>query len=253
MKASEVIVKARYTLADPNGTRWSDTRLLSLLNDAIYDIALTTMVYNASGYIELQKNVALYNISNFASKLERVEHLNVPLLKKSFVEMDDTYGSSWQTKTSSTPQAIAYDLQRSGEFVLYPIPDFGSTSLVTSNSDFGIITHLTHEEVNFDIVSDFGGIASPSYENYLKIYYTRLPKELTSTNDDFEPIIHRSMLNMLSHYITGSALRDNLDTQNRQIGNEELLLYENDKNNLVDHKMLGNVSRVRTTEYRSIE
>jgi hypothetical protein len=251
MKASEVITKARYTLSDLDKSRWSDDRLLSLLNDAILDVALTTRIYNSSSYIKLQKDVANYNVNDFAIKIERVEYLNKPLNKLSFNQMDSLYGNNWQIKRSDNLEAIVYDLKHSGEFILYPIPTLGANS-ITSNSDYGIITGLSYQDATLEIRDNFGGIAEPDYENYLKLYYVKAPTQLISLDNSLDNVVDRTMLSSLAHYVSGAALRDNMDTRNRQMGNEEIAQYHNKKMMQQDNKITGNVKKVRETNYNPL-
>lgn len=252
MKAGDIITKARFTLSDTDKSRWSDERLLSLLNDALLDVALTTRLYNASGYIKLQKDIAVYDVSSFAIKVERVEHLSIPLAKVSFEEIDTMAGEGWQDEKDKTPSHIVYDLKRAGEFRIYPIPIEGSNDFVESNSDYGIVTDLSYKNIKMVVTGDFGDINAPNLGEYLKLYYISTPKELTSVLDDLEQVIDRTMLSSLAHYVSGAALRDNMDAHNRQVGNEELTFYEGKKRRLIEQKMKGHVKRVRVTDYRGM-
>ncbi len=252
MQASDIITKARFTLSDQDSTRWSDARLISLLNDALLDVALTTRLYNSSGYVELQDNVSIYDVSSFVVKIERVEYLSKPLMLLSFAEMDDRYGTGWQSESSGTPINVIYDLKHSGEFMLHPVPVSDSNTLVTSNSDYGIITGLAYEKAELNIIGDFGDLASPRYENYVKLYYIKTPNEIVDISDELDIVIDRTMLSSLAHYVSGAALRDNVDARNRQVGNEEITFYEDKKQRLADQKTKGNVKRIRITDYRGM-
>jgi hypothetical protein len=249
MKASEIITKARFTLSDTDKSRWSDDRLLSSLNDALLDIALTTELYNACGYIELTDNISVYDASSFAIKLDRAEHINKPLVKLSFEEMDRCFRSGWQDVTGETPTHIVYNLKRSGEFIIYPKP-VNNGAFIARNTDFGIVTNLTYEDMPLEVTGNFGDLDPPDLTRYIKLYYISAPAELKTIDDDLEPTIARSMLSCLAHYITGSALRDNMDAHDRQVGNEELSLYESKKQKLAEQKIDGSVKRIRVATYR---
>lgn len=253
MKASEIITKARYTLSDIDKSRWSDDRLLSLLNDALLDVALSTRLYNSKGLLKLQAGISVYDVSPFAVKLERVEHRGVPLAKVSFEEMDDRFGERWQSEEDENPSHIVYDLKRAGEFRIYPIPKQGANDLVKSNSNYGIVTALNYAEAELKITEGYGGVNSPNISMYLKLYYISSPKEITSVDDEMGAVIDRTMLSSLAHYVSGAALRDNMDSQNRQVGNEELSFYEGKKRMLANQKMKGSIKRIRVTDYRGME
>lgn len=252
MKAGEIITKARFTLSDTDGSRWTDARLLSLLNDALLDVALTTRLYNANGIIKVQSNIATYDVSPFAVKVERVEHLGKPLEKASFEEMDTMFGENWQDEVDETPTHIVYDLKRAGEFRLYPTPTEGANDLVSASSSYGIVTALHYEDIQLQIADTYGDINGPNLAEYLKLYFISTPQELISVDDELDKVIDRTMLSSLSHYVSGAALRDNMDAQNRQVGNEELSFYEGKKQRLVEQKMKGDVKRVRVTGYRGM-
>lgn len=249
MKASEVITKARYTLSDSDKSRWSDDRLLSLLNDALLDLALTTRVFSDVGYVKLVKGLPVYDVALDAIKLDRFEHLSKPLSMLSFSEMDTKKGSQWQDKSGDKPEAIVYDLKKSAQFRVYPVPTLGADSRPTGNSDYGIITGLGYSDITIRIQGDFGDIAEPNQAEYLKLYYTRTPTKVTSVSDELDSVVSQVMVSCLSHYVSGNALRDNMDAQNRQVGLEELAMYRSSKEDLIMEKELGNVARIRQTPY----
>lgn len=252
MEAGDILTKARYTLSDDDKSRWSDDRLLSLLNDALLDVALSTRLYNATGYIKLQDNTSIYDISSFAIKVERVEYLNNPLEKVSFNEMDDLFGTSWQEEANNKPTHIIYDLKRAGEFVVYPTPKSGAIENVNANSPYGIITQISYEDIELNIIGNLGDLSPPNRAKHLKLYYISAPQTLVSVTDKLEAVIDRTMLSQLAHYVAGAALRDNMDGQNRKVGNEELKFYQMKKQDLIDQKTRGDVKRVRVTNYRGM-
>ncbi len=216
------------------------------------DIALTTRLYSASGYIRLNKNTSVYDISSFAAKIERVEHLNVPLDMVSFSDLDAKLGHGWQDLTSKNLQYIIYDLKRSCEFRLYPIPEIGSYDNISSNSNYGIVTSLNYIEVDMEVTGSYGDINPEDIGDYLKIYYIKSPKLLVGIDDILDVVIDRTTVSALANYISGYAFRDNMDTQNRQVGNEEISLFELKKQNLMGERMTGNVSDKTTSAYRGM-
>lgn len=248
MIANDVLNKARFTLSDTDKTRWSDTRLLSLLNDAILDVALTTDLYNSVGYIKLQNGVSVYDTSSFAVNIERIEHLDKKLQTTVFEDMDENFDYGWQSKTSDKPTHIVYDLKKGGEFVVYPIPKT-SSNVNHILSPHGIITDVRYEDIELTILSGLGGINNPNMAEYLKVYYTRKPNKITAITDTLESVIDPSLGSCLSHYIAGMALRDNTDARNRQVGNEEISFYENKKYGFELNKTRNNNRKIRTTVY----
>ena len=57
----------------------------------------------------------------------------------------------------------------------------------------------------------------------LTVYYIKKPNTITSVDDELE--IDDTFDAALKYYIVGKALRDDMDTMNRTIGNEELQFY----------------------------
>lgn len=92
--------------------------------------------------------------------------------------------------------------------------------------DFGFITGFQGNsaiDIKFDSLYGLTtGIASN--ENVMTIYYLRKPKPVTNIDSEIE--IDDSFDKALKYYVVGMAFRDDLDTQNRSVGNEELKLYE---------------------------
>lgn len=253
MKAYDILSKVRYSLSDVDKERWSDLRLISLLNDAILDLALTTKLYSSSAFIRMQRNVSTYNVSNFALKLDRVEYLDSPLYFSTYAEMDRS--SSWQSVTSEIPTHIIYDLKNAGEFIVYPIPTIGSEDFYTDTSSvYGIITSINYSNDSYNpiMVDSFGEVSPPYIEECLKLFYTSKPTKVTSVTQDLDTVIDDFIVPAIVKYMCGNAFRDSMDTQNRQVGNEELVRYEMDKTSLINNKMINFSKKIRETTYRGM-
>lgn len=251
MKAEDVLVKSRYSLSDQDKSRWSDTRLLSLLNDCLLDIALTTSVYNYNGYVELIKNNAVYDLSPLASRINRVEYLNKPLIMSTFEEMDSFFGLGWHTTQSSNISHVVYNLSKPCEFRVYPLLDNASKSLVTHGKDHGIITNITYESFAFVIKDTYGDINPSDVSNYIRIYYVKKPKTINLISDELDIVIDSSHLSILADYVAGNAFKDNIDENSVRLGNEKLLFYANNKERLSEKNMSNFVHKIRTTKYRT--
>ena len=57
----------------------------------------------------------------------------------------------------------------------------------------------------------------------ITIYYLKYPDEITATTDELE--IDQVWDEALKYFVTGMALRDNKDTQDRQVGSDELTIF----------------------------
>jgi len=85
----------------------------------------------------------------------------------------------------------------------------------------------------------------------LELYHSRLPASLTAVTDLLE--VGEECDLAIKFYATGMALRESLDTQNRQMGSEELSLYSTELRTLQTAKSKDNIKlgSSPSTEYRS--
>ena len=249
MEASVIINKARLSLADiPSDTatsRWSDTRLLSLLNDAMQDLAFTTDIFNSVGYIQLMPGTSIYDISDVAIKLHRIEHASVALKAYSHSEMDAQLGLKWQAREGDKPLRIVSDLRKAGEFQIYPIPA-GPSAVFDNSAFYGIITGVRYEDAQLSILGEFGDI---TIGDYMKVFYARSPVALSKGTDNLDTVITTPMLSMLNHYVVGHALRDNQDARNIELGLQELRQYRAAKEGFIAQYSKGGVERNRQSTY----
>lgn len=92
--------------------------------------------------------------------------------------------------------------------------------------DFGFISGFDSELLNnIDFDGVFGITTSlESKDNIMEVYYLRKPNPITNLDSEIE--IDDNLDKALKYYVTGMAFRDDLDTQNRSMGDSELKLYE---------------------------
>lgn len=222
IKAKDILNKVRYNLSDSARTRWTDERLLSLLNDAILDIAKTTTLFIETTFYTVQNNVVDIDISEVALKIVRAEYMDEPLPMYSFEEMDKK-DKFWQLEKGSEVLALVYDKQRAGLLKQYPIVENDQNDYIIYNSAFGIMTGITYSDIAPVVTGTFGDLAGIPNEAIIKFYYVRRHEAINDINSDVE--IDDLIEQPLIHYITGMALRDNKDAQNRTVAAEELNIY----------------------------
>lgn len=343
-RVEEIIVKARDTLADPNGDRWADERLIRLIDEAQKDVCRRAKLLRTRKDIAIYNGRATYTLPSDMLLLDRVL-LNGDLLPfKSHLEMDRSL-SVWEDDTGM-PQYLVYDKQNRQEVKLYPIPanlaadtytfsspgyfedtsyvldafgtitdaptgdsiagDYGFTTDVDYidylfnqdsgtcdpytfldaeiDSDYGIVSVWTTEikdtgehDENYGVVvgieglsqnSDYGVLVSLkqdgiTVENFdkgdygvttdisetfdsLTVYYLKKPTSITSLGDDIE--IDDSFDSALKYYVVGKALRDDMDTQNRTVGNEELQFYDRELRQAIKDDV---VDFTRSVQYKA--
>ncbi len=223
MFAKDILKNARYILSDTASTRWTDERLVSLINDGLSDIAKTTILFTRNVFLGISNGVVDYDLSATVVKIHRVEWLGKPLPMYSFEEMDKMYGHLWQIDTGTEPKAIVYNKQNRAQFKIYPIVSNAQNDHMVFTQTYGIITYITYSDYEFLLEDTFGDLGELSETGYLKIYYTRKHPKVVDINDEIE--LDELALEPLGHYVAGRALRDNADVQNRTIGNEEINFY----------------------------
>jgi hypothetical protein len=218
MLVSELILDIRDTLADPNGDRWDDPRIIRGINSAQNDICLKANILRNKTFIDVVANKALYNLPDDVMFITRVLNLGEVLPLKSHEEMDD-FKDMWEIETSDEITHIVYDKSNMAQIKVYPVPvsDVPAFGTITSggldtnfNSAYGIITAL---QGPLDIYTGTG----------LVVYYLKKPVQVTEITDSLE--INDTWKKAIKHYVSGMLLRDDRDTQNRAFGNEELQLY----------------------------
>jgi len=228
-RISGILSRARETLADPDKDRFTDERLLRLLSEAQTVVALST------GMLITSYNTTVTAISptiplpeNCISVL-RVEWDKVKLPLLSYDAMDAQFGSEWQQFTSDIPTHVVYDLRVPSTLRLWPSIAFASEvaayGLVTTAGqslalDYGAAASiptsvLADGDANFGIISSIAiGVM------VMTVYYSRNPLSLATLTAELElPALFDTVL---KQYVVGMALRDNMDTQSRAIGADEL-------------------------------
>ena len=222
MLAKDIIKSARFKLSDMDGQRFSDARLLSLLTDALKDIALKTTLMRKTIFVGISDGVVDYDLSSFAFRIHRIEYLDVELKHASFQEMD-TIKKDWQLDTGETPKRWVGNEQKQANFKLYPRVSNAENTHVVYTSFFGIVTYISYSDILPILAAGYGDMSSLGPAAYLKVYYTAKPDAVTDFNQVID--LDDMCLEPLAHYLTGYCFRDNADTQNRNIGNESLMLY----------------------------
>ena len=248
MLAKDIIKSARYILSDTAVNRWTDERLLSLINDGLADIAKTTILFTTTLFAGISDNVVDYDLSDRIVKIHRVEYLDKPLPMYSFKQMDKIC-PGWQLEKGDKPKAIIYDLQNPGQYKIYPIVANAENSYLVFSQVYGMITFISYSDIEFLVADTFGALGSLANTGYLKIFYTRKHPKVVDTNATIE--LHDFTLEPLAHYVAGRALRDNADVHNRTVGNEELQFYTLALEDYAEEKQKNFVTTVHETEYRS--
>jgi len=273
----ETIIKnARYTLADQAKDRYSDERLLTLVDEAHKDFARQTKLLKGEVEIPIFSGQTEYDLPLDVYQILRCSSESFVLPMTSFDDMDefarrqwtqqsgfegvgenpnyalkhDNYGFAWETQTGSRIEAVIIDKRMPHKIRIWPIPtDTAETSYefiaggapeVTGQQLLGVVTSIT----DYTLTSPYGevtgfvgpqalpeqfsslfGVVTDIAESALtlRIQYVKTPADVTSVNDELLTAPQWDVA--LMRYVIGQAFRDDLDTQYRQRGAEELGLY----------------------------
>lgn len=223
MLAKDILNAARYTLSDTSKDRWSDTRLLKLLDEGIKEIAKKTVIFVESRFVVMHNLMSVLDLSEVSTKVVRAEFLDIPVKFVTMEEMDKKLGKEWQFTKGSKLEALVYDKQPNSVFKLYPIIENAVNNHISYSSLFGIVTDISYSDIMPIMTNHYGDISGIPNDALLKVYYVRKHPDLLDINQEL--FIDELCELPLQHYVAGRALRDNQDTQNRQMGNEELQFF----------------------------
>lgn len=217
-----IISDTRVVLGDPNGLRYPTDTLISLVNQALRRICLAANLLKTKSYVKLENNTAIYNLSPYALKIDRIEYLDKNIELKDSIELDKL-DPDWHNTTGDTVQYIVMDNTSNGKFYIYPKLTNNVLNNITSNSLYGGIIDITVTDGLFELPVDT--IGSYSYK-YLTVYYTKKPDTVTIDTTDEEFEVDSAIDDAIMYFVTGFALRLDNDTLNRQFGVEQLQLFE---------------------------
>lgn len=250
MSISSILSLVRDRLADPQEQRWSNDRLLRLLDSAQKDFARQTECFKGTVEIPLEVNRAVYPLPADCWKITRAHYAdkNIPLYS---YEHMDSLDNSWYVRTGSVIQAVVFDKRNEGEVRFYPImdesilanvytfenlddTDYAGESLgvvtaidnFTFTSPFGVVTDMFSVDIEQTEFNSTLGVVTDIAEadGNVTIFYIRDPKTITTALDTLE--IGLRWETAMENYIVGNCFLDDLDTQYQARGAAALQLYD---------------------------
>lgn len=254
-RVADIITRARDTLADPNKERWSDNRLLRLLDEAQKDFARQTSLLKGYAAIPIVPYTAEYSLPADCWRITRAHYAERNLRLVSHETMDHV-DSDWYTRTGSTIEALVFDQRNDSVIRCYPIPDDSSVQYnytfeqtdnpeyagsgrfgvvtafddYTMNGVFGVVTGLFDPMIAVESFDSAYGVVADVGESTgnLAIFYIRDPKTIKYITDELEISARWDIA--LKHYVVGHAFLDDLDTSYQQRGSTALSLYDRELN-----------------------
>lgn len=151
-RIENILTRARDTLADPNAERWSDERLLRLLDEAHKDLAKQTKILKGQHTILVEIGVHTYTLPENLWLITRATYAAYDINLVSYDSMDErvrkdrlsarpinsrerghnyssaidsSAGRAWQLDEGSEITALVYDNRNLHDIRVYPIPGIG--------------------------------------------------------------------------------------------------------------------------------
>jgi hypothetical protein len=265
-----ILLRVRDILGDPDKTRWTDDSLIRRLNEGLVDIAKKTEVFKDSISIQIVKGKHFYELPDDFVLIKGVLFAQEPLPVYSAQQMVRLFGNDWRMHTTtSEPLACITDRQDAKTIRIYPRPyiddlydlynftpdPYGIEDAITDyvfDTNVGLIGDIFDINLLDVDLDTFGIIADALEGDFITIEYIRRPIEITTINQT--PELPPAYNTALVRYIAGTALRDDTDTQNRAMGNEELIIYQNELNDIKSMGLHSNTSAAHnnTSEYRGM-
>jgi len=241
-RVSDILTKARDTLSEKTPKRWTTPQLLRALTEAQDKISQEVQCIRAECTIELCDTLHTYklDITNVLTIGGRaltpskvVNHAGVEarfVTETIMQELD----SEWRTRKGEDVTHIVYDKKNPLFFRVYPIP------YATEISETGSTFNTTEDSID-DAVDICAAIAVPSSFDItlektpikIQVYFYHVPPAITLVADT-NLLLPQEFDIALKHYVVGMTLRNDLDSQNRSFGIEELKLFDSQYQYVID-------------------
>lgn len=168
-RIEKVLERVRDTLADPSAQRWSDARLLRILDEGQKDIAQHTRILKGTTELplavgqreyELPSEVYLITRATFdGAEIELATHdqmdeqarkdvlsdrRNTPIERHTGYNFQAYNNTDWEGDDGSTIKYVIYDRRELDDIIVYPIPNEDMFDYTYSFSNSGYIDDVTY-------------------------------------------------------------------------------------------------------------
>lgn len=148
-RVQDILARVRDTLADPRAERWSDDRLIRLIDEAQLDICMRAKLLRTKASLTVVDGIAEYQLPDDLIQLDRVTLDNKRIELIGFSALD-TLKYDWQEDRGQVTHCI-FDKQLQGRIRLYPIPHMGSIPKYNFVAGY-------QQDTSGGIISNFGEI-----------------------------------------------------------------------------------------------
>ena len=123
-RIEKILIRVRDTLADPKGERWSDERLLRLLDEAQKDLCRRAKLLRSKTSFIVFDGQEYYKMPEDFMLLDKVYINEEPIPLVGHTDLDNKY-SKWDSMRGIV-SGVVYDKQMRGNIRLFPIPDYSN-------------------------------------------------------------------------------------------------------------------------------
>lgn len=284
-RITAILTNVRDTLNDLTKVRWTDETLLRLLDKGQKDIAKQAEIFRDIISVPLITGEHTYKLPEDTITITRVQYKNkkLPLVTNDYMDNRNTVGSvlsslsytsnseilnnstnsHWMSAVSETDiVCVVFDKLQRHRLRVWPRPisDDLSERLTSMDSLYGITVSLdtytmigTYGEIGTIIDTDealtvyepdnYGVLTEVIDSASLIVYRTKEPPTIDSLLDELllDPVWDSA----LENFIAGMAFKNDINAQNRALGDERLVLYNRDLDKLKKVKSTNSVA----TEY----
>lgn len=222
-RITNILDECRDMLADTNKSRYSDDMLIRYLNKAIRKVCLTGNLIKAKSFIKIETNTAEYDLSNYATKIDRIEYIDKDVKVLTSIQLD-ALDSDWHNTTGDKVLYTVMDnTNKPCKFLIYPKITDNTLYNIENTSLYGGITDIIVTDELFEVPLDT--LDTYSYK-YLTVYYTKKPDLVAIDTLDIDIEFDDSIDDSLILFVTGFALRNDSDTQNIALSEKQLQLFD---------------------------
>lgn len=152
-RISDILVRARDTLADPRKERWSDERLLRLLDEAQSDLAKHSSILKGSYEFSLSIGEYNYTLPDDVWLITRATYDNKDIQLLSYDKLDEQL--DWDLVEGNAIEALVFDNRNVNQIRTYPIPnaDIADAAYAFQNSGYLEVT-TTEFDSPFGLLTD---------------------------------------------------------------------------------------------------
>lgn len=248
-RIADILERVRDSLSDPNGDRWTDARLLRLIDEAQRDLAKKSLLLREKIGVSLLADIAVYELPvDTIHFLRFVNSEGEEIVSKTHEQMDKL-DPGWEIRTGSSVEYIVYDKLNPRQFKIYPIitasddgagetfllSDYGVVTAIdddTLSGDFGVSASITTSATLTATWSSIYGVMTDMSTIYqsIVVYYYRYPQtinaiDIAPSELEIDAIYDRA----IKLYVIGEALLDDKDTQDVTLGRSRKKEYREDR------------------------